>query len=168
MIGILKVGGIMVEIEELNDKNEKQLLFLSKGSREDEFVEDVEYTIKLSHYGTVNNLDGFCCAIKYNKEYVGIILVGLALLDELDPVEIREKEPFRIIGFFIDENYRNQGIGSVSFQMSLDKFYSEYGIHPIILDCHKENDIAYHFYRKFGFHDTGTIRGNDKIMVKLK
>lgn len=157
----------MIDIEELNDRNEKMLLNLSKGSIKDDFVENVEYTIKLSHYGTENNLDGFCCAIKSDKEYVGIILIGMAILDELDPIEIRDKEPFRIIGFFIDEKYRNQGIGSACFKMILDKFYSEYGNHPIILDCHMKNDIAYHFYRKFGFYETGIKRGNDKVMIKL-
>lgn len=156
----------MVSLELLSDKNEEDLLKMDRGDIPDKYVERVEYIINLSHYGSENGLDGFCTAIKNDDKYIGIILVGEAILGDMDPIEVINRNPFRIMGFMIDKKYRGQGLGRHAFQMILDKFYLEYGNKPLILECYKENIVAKRFYEKFGFIDSGISTATDIVMLK--
>lgn len=157
----------MVSIELVNEKNEKELLKINRGEIPFEYVESVEYTLMLHHVGQEKALEGMCLAIQYQKEYVGIILIGEAILEDYEPVEVRDRKPFRVIGFVIDANYRRMGIGSKAFEMILDRFYEVYGNRPLLLECHEKNLSAIAFYKKFGFVRTGIRVGNDCIMVKM-
>lgn len=156
----------MITLELLSHKNEEELLKLDRGDIPDKYVEHVEYTINMSHYGIENGLDGFCTAIKNDDKYIGIILVGEAIWGDMDPIEVKNRNPFRILGFMIDKKYRGQGIGRHAFKMILNKFYLEYGDKPLLLECYKENKIAKKFYEKFGFIDTGISTATDIVMLK--
>jgi ribosomal protein S18 acetylase RimI-like enzyme len=157
----------MVTIELLSDDNEKELLKIDRGNIPDEYVEKVEHTIALNHMGNENNLLGMCFAIKWDKKYVGVILIGEAILEDYEPEEVRDKKPFRIIGFLIDAKYRSKGIGSQAFSLILDEFYSHYGNRPLLLECHSENETAQKFYEKYGFINTKIKVKNDFIMLKM-
>ncbi len=157
----------MIAIELVNDQNEKELLKINRGEIPLEYVESVEYTLMLHHLGQEKELQGMCFAIQYQKEYVGIILIGEAILEDYEPVEVRYRKPFRVIGFVIDDNYRGIGIGSKAFEMILERFYEEYGNRPLLLECHERNLGAIAFYERFGFVRTGIRVGDDCIMLKM-
>lgn len=111
-------------------------------------------------------LRGHCYAIRHDTEYVGVILIGEAIEDEADPVELRGTGYFRIIGFVLDKEHRSQGIGSQALRLALDELYCEYGRVPILLECHRENVKAMNFYTKMGFRNTHIPHMDDVYFVK--
>lgn len=152
----------MVQLELLNEKNEKCLLGILREDIPEHYVEEVSSTIDLAKYGEKLNLKGHCFAIKYDESYVGIILIGEAIACEEDPDTVKGKEYFRIIGFVIDRRYRGIGIGSVALKLVIEAIYKEYGRVILLLECHKDNSEAIRFYEKNGFCNTNIINANDE------
>lgn len=157
----------MVQLELLSKENEEKVLAIDRDDIPECFAESMSYTIQLSHYGIQQGLKGFCFAIKYFENYVGLILVGEAIEDEADPVEVKNRSYFRVIGFVLDRSYRDRGIGSQAFTLALEKIYHEYGTVPILLECHRKNQAAIRFYEKMGFINTNRLHNDDYYMVKL-
>ena len=81
----------------------------------------------MADYGTAMGLSGKCYAIKYHQNYVGMILVGKAVEDASDPIEVKGRKFFRIMGFFIQSKYQGLGIGTLALQKAIDSIYYEYG-----------------------------------------
>lgn len=158
----------MVQLELLNQDNEKYLLQIYREDTPTHFVEEIEDTIALSKYGTQNHLHGHCYAIKYQENYVGIILIGEAIEDDADPKELMGRTYFRILGFVIDSHYRNQGIGSKALRMSMENICNEYGRVAFLLECHKDNLQALRFYEKQGFRNTELINAQDGNYYLIK
>lgn len=157
----------MVQLELLNKENEKQVLAIDRDDIPESFVENMEYTIKLSHYGNQHGLNGFCYAIKFDENYVGLILIGEAIQGDADPDEIKNSTFFRLSGFVIDQNYRDMGIGSQALELTLISIYDKYGNVPILLECHHNNEKAIRFYEKMGFINTNKLYNDDYFMIKL-
>lgn len=61
------------------------------------------------------------------------------------------------MGFVIDKKHRSKGIGGKALEMT----NKDFGVRPIALGCHKENEMAADFYRKHGFKRTRYMEGND-------
>ena len=156
----------MIELELLNSYNENRVKEIQRDDIPMSFVEDISSTIELSKYGEENNLRGHCYTIKYADKYIGIILIGEAIEDEADPIELRGTDYFRIIGFIIDKRYRGQGIGSKALELALNDIYCEYGTVPILLECHKDNEMAIKFYTKMGFKNTNILNNQDYFFIK--
>ena len=156
----------MIELELLNRYNENKVRKIQRDDIPVCFVEDVSDTIELSKYGEENNLRGHCYAIKYADKYVGIILIGEAIEEEPDPIELKGTGYFRVIGYVIDKEYRGQGIGSNALKLALDEIYCEYGTVPILLECHKDNERAIRFYEKMGFKNTNILNNQDYFLIK--
>lgn len=157
----------MVQLEILSKENEQKVLAIERDDIPECFAESMAYTIQLSHYGTQYGMKGFCFAIKYLEDYVGILLIGEAIQDDADPDEVKNKSYFRVIGFVIDRRYRGRGIGRQAFSLALEKIYHEYGNTPILLECHRKNQSAMRFYEKMGFKNTNKLHNNDYYMVRL-
>lgn len=156
----------MIELELLDSDNENKIKEIRRDDIPICFAEDISSTIELSKYGEENNLRGHCYAIKYADKYIGIILIGEAIEDEADPVELKGTDYFRIIGFIIDKEYREQGIGSKALELALNDIYCEYGAVPILLECHKDNERAIKFYEKMGFRNTNVLNNQDYFFIK--
>lgn len=156
----------MVKLELLDQFNEIEVKKIQRDDIPVCFVEDVSYTIELSRYGEKNNLRGHCYAIKYAEKYIGIVLIGEAIEGEEDPIELKGRVFFRIIGFVIDKGYRGQGIGSKALELALNEIYQEYGAVPILLECHKDNKGAIKFYTKMGFRNTNILNNQDYFFIK--
>ena len=78
-----------------------------------------------------------------------------------------KKEPFyRLMGFVIDNRYRNQGIGSKVLNLVIDAIYKEYGVRPIALGVHKDNHGAARFYERHGFVAVDAMEGNDRYYLR--
>lgn len=157
----------MVQLELLSKDNEEKVLAINRDDIPEYFAESMTYTIQLSNYGIEQGLKGFCFAIKYSENYVGLILIGEAIEDDADPDEVKGRPYFRVIGFVIDRRYRDRGVGSKAFSLSLEKIYHEYGTVPILLECHRKNQAAMRFYEKMGFTNTNKLHNDDYYMVKL-
>lgn len=156
----------MIKLELLNRNNENMVKEIQRDDIPLCFAEDVSSTIELSKYGEENNLRGHCYTIKYADKYIGIILIGEAIEDVADPIELKGTGYFRVIGFIIDRAYRGQGIGSKAFGLALNEIYCEYGKVPILLECHKDNERAIKFYNKMGFRNTNILNNEDYFFIK--
>ena len=156
----------MIKLELLNRYNENKVKEIQRDDIPLCFAEDISYTIELSKYGEENNLRGHCYTIKYADKYVGIVLIGEAIEDGSDPIELKGTDYFRVIGFIIDKEYRGQGIGSKAFELALNEIYYEYGHVPILLECHKDNERAIRFYKKMGFRNTNILNNEDYYFIK--
>ena len=158
----------MVQLEVLDKYNRTQLINLDRKDIPLEYVADVEHTISLADYGAKFGLGGRCFAIKYGGKYVGIILIGEAVKNEADPVELKGEKYFRILGFLIDNKYQGMGIGTIALNKAISAVRREYGRIPLLLECHKDNERAIRFYEENGFKNTGKLnkKGTDWFMVK--
>ena len=163
-----KLKNNMVQLEVLGRYNRTQLVNLDRKDIPLEYVADVENTISLADYGVKFGLGGRCFAIKYGGKYVGIILIGEAIKNEADPVELKGEKYFRVLGFLIDNKYQGIGIGSLALKKATDEIYRDYGKVPLLLECHKDNERAIRFYEQNGFVNTGKLneKGTDWFMVK--
>ncbi len=65
------------------------------------------------------------------------------------------------MGFVIDKEHRNGGIGKRVLEVTINQVYSDFGKRPIALGCHKENIRAADFYMRNGFVSTNYFEGND-------
>lgn len=72
----------MIKPELLNHNNENKVRKIRREDIPVCFAEDVSDTIELSKWGEENNLRGHCYAIKYRDKYIGIVLIGEAVLYE--------------------------------------------------------------------------------------
>lgn len=156
----------MVQLELLNQDNEIKVKNIKRDDIPVCFAEDVSYTIELSKWGEKYNLRGHCYTIKYAEEYIGIVLIGEAIEDEADPIELKGREYFRMIGFIIDKEYRGRGIGTKALELALNDIYREYGAVPILLECHKDNKRAVKFYTKMGFRNTNILNKEDYFFIR--
>ena len=163
-----KLKNNMVQLEVLDRYNRTQLVNLDRKDIPLEYVADVENTISLADYGARFGLGGRCFAIKYGGKYVGIILIGEAIKNETDPVELKGEKYFRVLGFLIDNKYQGIGIGSQALKKAISEIYRDYGKVPLLLECHKDNEKAIRFYEQNGFVNTGKLneKGTDWFMVK--
>lgn len=151
----------MIQLELLNEQNEAYLLQIHREGIPKHFVEEVSDTIVLAKWGDEHGLKGHCFGIRYGEKYVGIILIGEAIPEDVDPDEVKGKEYFRILGFVIDSRYQNMGIGSVALKQAIKAIFEEYGKVILLLECHKDNRKAMYFYEKNGFTNTGVLNEKD-------
>lgn len=156
-----------VQLEVLGRYNRTQLINLDRKDIPLEYVADVENTISLADYGARFGLGGRCFAIKYGGKYVGIILIGEAVKNEADPVELKDEKYFRVLGFLIDNKYQGIGIGTIALQKAIKEIYRDYGKVALLLECHKDNEKAIRFYEENGFVNTGKLnaKGTDCFMI---
>lgn len=73
---------------------------------------------------------------------------------------------YRLMGFVIDHRYRNKGIGSNVLERTIAAVYQEYGVRPIALGVHKDNDGAARFYECHGFVPVNAMDGNDRYYIR--
>ena len=156
-----------VQLEQLDNYNRKEIVKIDRSDIPVEFAAKAEDTIAMADYGKNIGLPGKCFAIKYNRNYVGILLIGKAVEDAADPAELKGRYYFRVLGFFIQSKYQGLGIGSVALQKAIDEIYTEYGPVTLLLECHKDNEKGLAFYEKNGFVNTGKMnaKGTDCFMI---
>lgn len=157
-----------ITLEPLSEEIYPKLLAINRDDISEDFVESVERIIEISEFGKENDLIGFTFAVKYEEKYIGIILMGEALVDESEPLEM-QKEPFyRIVGFIIDKAYRKSGIGGYVLEETISRIYSSFGKRPIALGCHKDNIAAEKFYLNHGFIKTEYMSENDFYFFRFQ
>lgn len=155
----------MIHLEVLNDDNENKLMEIQRKDIPISFVEEVNQTIKLAKYGAKENLKGHCYGILSDLQYVGVLLIGEGIEDESDPPEVKGHMFYRIIGFVIDQRFRNLGIGSEALNQAISNIFEEYGSAPVLLECNQQNHKAIAFYKKLGFVNTKLIHHEDVYLL---
>ena len=130
------------------------------------FVDDVPTLIETLKFGFENNLKGHAFLITKGNRAIGTILLGEGLYCENDPEELKDKPFYRLVFFVLDRNFRGKGLGSRILESTIEKVYNDFGIHPIVLGVHKDNEKAARFYLKNGFIKTSCMDGDDYCFIR--
>lgn len=150
-----------IELEELTYQNVEAVRRIDRSDISEDFVDTVDTIMEITDYGVEHHCIGHTFAVKNENKYIGLILLGEALEWETDPPEMKGEPFYRLMGFVIDKKYRGNGIGGKALEMTVDQVYKDFGVRPIALGCHKENELAAKFYGRHGFRKTGYMEGND-------
>ena len=155
------MDAVEIELELLTLDNVNAVRCIHREDISEDFVDSVDTIMEYTQYGLEHSCKGYTFAIKYGDTYIGVILLGEAIPWETDPEEMRREPFYRLMGFVIDRRYRAIGIGSRVLEMAIERCYKDFGIRPIALGVHKENDKAARFYEKHGFLKTTVMEGSD-------
>lgn len=156
----------MISLELLTEANIDAVRAIHREDIPLSWVDDADTLWELTQYGLEHNCIGHTYAVRYGNAYIGVILLGEAILWETDPEEMKNEPFYRLMGFIIDSRYRNRGIGSRVLQMVIESVYKEYGERPIALGVHKDNRGAADFYERRGFKRTDAMEGNDVYYIR--
>ena len=156
----------MIKLEFLTEQNIDAVRAIHREDIPVSWVDDADTLWELTQYGLEHNCIGHTYAIKYGDAYIGVILLGEAIPWETDPEEMKNELFYRLMGFVIDNHYRNQGIGGKVLEMVIDTIYKESGVRPIVLGVHKDNHGADRFYIRHGFMPVDAMEGNDRYYLR--
>ena len=130
------------------------------------FVDDVPTIIETLKFGFENKLKGHAFLITKGSRAIGTILLGQGLYCENDPEELKDKPFYRLVSFVLYKNFRGKGLGSRILEGTIEKVYNDFGVHPIVLGVHKDNEKAVRFYLKNGFTRTSCMDGDDYCFIR--
>ena len=150
-----------IELELLTGQNIDAVHAIHREDISEEWVDNADTIMELTQYGLDHNCTGHTYAVRYGKDYIGVILLGEAIPWETDPPEMNDVPFYRLMGLVIDNRYRSQGVGGYVLEMVIERIYREFGVRPIALGVHKDNHGAARFYLKHGFRKTEAMEGND-------
>lgn len=157
----------MIILEQLTHENYEHALAINREDIPEEWVDDAESLMEVTDYGAQNGLIGHTFLALDDGEYVGLIMIGEALVWDTDP-DVMKKEPFyRVMGFVVDKDHRNRGLGGEILESAIASVYEEFGKRSLALGVHKDNTNAGRFYERHGFRRTGIREGNDEYYLRL-
>ena len=160
----------MIELKDLTFENVNQIINIKRRFNQRKFVQKAGHTIAMAYAGINEGYPGFLSAIYNDDVPVGLILMGKAPVADTEP-EILKKYNYvyRVVGFLIDKNSQNQGIGRRAFKLALDKIkeYEHEAALPIALECHVKNKYALALYEFFKFKKLGITSDNNYILARL-
>ncbi len=155
-----------ITLELLSQENLAQVRLIHREDVSEDWVDDIDTIMEYTQYGLDHNCKGHTYAVKYGEAYIGVILLGEAIPWETDPEEMRGVPFYRLMGFVMDNRYRNRGIGGYVLETAIDQIYREFGVRPIALGVHKDNKGAVRFYERHGFRKTEAMEGNDYYFLR--
>lgn len=155
-----------IKLEHLTQQNIDYVCAIHREDISEAFVDNADTIMKLTQYGIDHCCIGHTYAIKYGDAYIGVILLGEAIEWDTDPEEMKGVPFYRLMGFVIDNRYRDRGIGGYVLETVIDTIYQEFGVRPIALGVHKDNHAAARFYAKHGFKKTDIMEGNDYYYLR--
>lgn len=150
-----------ISLELLSEKNIDAVRAIRREDISEDFVDNADTIMELTQYGLDHHCIGHTFAVKFGAAYIGVILLGEAIPWETAPEEMGGVPFYRLMGFVLDNRYRNCGIGGYVLEEVIDTIYQEFGVRPIALGVHQDNHGAARFYQNHGFRKTDVMEGND-------
>ncbi len=156
-----------IRLEQLTHDNYSDALMIDRDDIPAEWVDTAPYLMELTDYGAEHHLIGHTFLARIDGRPVGLIMIGEALAWDTDPVEMKGKPFYRVMGFAVDRAYRDRGIGGEILEKAIAQVYCELGRRSIALGVHRDNIRAGRFYERHGFKRTGVYEGNDEYYLRL-
>ena len=150
-----------ITFEQLTHENYNAACAIDRDDIPESFVDTASTIMEINDYGFEHDLIGHTYLIRCDGSCVGLILLGEAIPWETDPPQVQQEPFYRLMGFVIDKNFRSKGIGGLAPEGTIARVYQDFGVRPIVMGCHKDNDRAAAFYEKHGFQKTDYMEGND-------
>lgn len=131
------------------------------------WVDTADTLMEVTDYGAEHHLIGHTFVAYVDEKPVGLIMIGEAIPWDTDPDEMKGKSFYRVMGFVVDREYRNRGIGGEILEKAISQVYDEFGKRSIALGVHKDNTRVGTFYEHHGFRRTGVFEGNDEYYLRI-
>ena len=157
----------ILKLEQLTHDNYQQALAINRDDIPEAWVDTAASLMEVTDYGAEHKLIGHTYIAYINDSPVSLIMIGEALAWDTDPDEMKYKPFYRVMGFVVDKDYRNRGIGGEILEQAIAQVYSEFGERSLALGVHKDNARAGKFYERHGFKRTGVYEGNDEYYLRL-
>lgn len=154
------------ELEEITFDNVEKAYEIDRSDIPEDFVDGVPNLIENLEYGRDHNCIGHAFLIKQDGRTIGTILLGEGIVWDTDPLELEDRDFYRLVFFVLDKNYRSQGIGAKVLEDTVQRVYKDFGEAPIVLGVHKDNVDAERFYKRHGFTKTEYMEGNDYYYIR--
>lgn len=155
-----------ITFEQLTQENYNAACAIDRDDIPESFVDTASTIMEINDYGLEHNLIGHTFLIRCDGAYAGLILLGEAIPWDTDPPQVKQEPFYRLMGFVIDRKYRSRGIGGLAMEGTIARVYEDFGVRPIVMGCHKENERAAAFYEKHGFIKTDYMEGNDRYYLR--
>ena len=133
----------------------------------EEWVDTADTLMETTDYGAEHNLIGHTFVAYMDGKPVGLIMIGEAIPWDTDPDEMKGRPFYRLMGFAVDRDCRNRGIGGMILEKAIGQVCDEFGERSIALGVHKDNVRAGKFYERHGFERTGVFEGNDEYYLRI-
>ena len=157
----------ILTLEQLTHDNYRQALAINRDDIPEAWVDTASALMEVTDYGAAHHLIGHTYLACIDGCPVGLIMIGEALAWKTDPDEMKDKPFYRVMGFVVDKNHRNRGIGGEILENAIAQVYSEFGERSLALGVHKDNVRAGRFYERHGFQRTGVYEGNDEYYLRM-
>ena len=156
-----------ITFEQLTHQNFSAACAIDREDIPESFVDTASTIMEITDYGYENNLIGHTYLILCDGRYAGLILLGEAIPWDTDPEEMKGRPFYRLMGFVVDRDHRNSGIGGAILEEAIGRVYEEFGERPIALGVHRDNVRVGKFYERHGFQRTGVYEGNDEYYLRM-
>ena len=157
----------VLTLAQLTHDNYSHALAIDRDDIPESWVDTAASLMETTDYGAEHNLIGHTFVAYADGKPIGLILIGEALPWDTDPVEMKVKPFYRVMGFVVDRNHRNKGLGGEILESAIAQVYEEFGARSIALGVHKENTRAGKFYERHGFKRTGVFEGDDEYYLRM-
>ncbi len=155
-----------VTLEVLTEENCSSVRAIDRSDIPEAWVDSVDTILDYTLYGIQHHCLGHTYGINWKDSCIGLILLGEGFLWETDPPELRAAPFYRLMGFVLDRQYRNRGIGGAVLEEVVAQIYDEFGVRPIALGVHRDNKAAARFYACHGFHRLNAMEGEDYYFLR--
>ena len=156
-----------VKLEQLTHENFGDALRIDRDDIPEAWVDTAATLMETTDYGAEHHLIGHTYLARLEEKPVGLIMIGDALAWDTDPDEMRGKPFYRVMGFVVDQAYRNRGIGGDMLESAIEQVYNEFGKRSLALGVHRDNPRAGAFYERHGFRRTGVYEGSDEYYLRI-
>ena len=158
---------MILTLEQLTHDNFSDAQRIDRDDVPEAWVDTADTLMETTDYGAEHHLLGHTYLARMDGKPVGLIMIGEALAWDTDPEEMRGKPFYRVMGFAVDQKYRNRGIGGEILESAIEQVYHEFGKRSLALGVHRDNARAGAFYERHGFHPAGVPEGNDEYYLRI-
>ncbi len=158
---------MILTLEQLTHENFIDAQRINRDDIPEAWVDSAAALMETTDYGAEHHLLGHTYLARVDGRPVGLIMIGEALAWDTDPEEMWGKPFYRVMGFVVDQEYRNRGIGGEILESAIHQVCDEFGKRSLALGVHKDNTRAGAFYERHGFHRTGAYEGSDEYYLRI-
>ena len=157
----------ILTLAQLTHDNFRDARAINRDDIPEAWVDTADTLMEVTDYGAEHHLIGHTFIAYMGRKPVGLIMIGEAIPWDTDPDEMKGKPFYRVMGFVVDRDCRNKGIGGEILEKAVAQVYDEFGKRSLALGVHRDNARAGKFYECHGFTRTGVFEGHDEYYLRI-
>ena len=154
----------ILTLEQLTHDNYRQALAINRDDIPEAWVDTASALMEVTDYGAAHHLIGHTYLACIDGCPVGLIMIGEALAWETDPEEMKDKPFYRVMGFVVDKNHRNRGIGGEILENAIAQVYRSLGNDPLRWGFTKTMCVPADFMSAMAFNGPASMKAMMSII----